>query len=226
MYAIVLMASVMFMTAVFVHIHERTAPLLGREHQPIGALIAFPIVGFLVVVMIPSAMAVAAILAIVIGWWDDTRGLNRSLGLALLLAVASIASAGVNVGETLPVAPALLVLGSWLFLWGFSLSAGYVPRDLYHITPTVTFTLAPLIAAPLLSMAPLSLATDAGLIVSGLAGALIGMRGQQVMALSLRLPLTWLVGFVILHGALHGALVFAIVSLLLWGAMVWHHARK
>jgi hypothetical protein len=225
-YAIILTCSTAFAAGVFVRIHERLAPLLHRQHTPIGALIAFPMLGFMSVVMVPAPVICAATLALFIGWRDDTRGLDRSVGLALLLLVAAVGLMGIHPPSAFLWPAPLTLLVFWLVWWGFTLSAGYLPREMASLLPTATFALAPLIAAPLWSNAPTSIAVDAGLLLSALLGAFIAARGNHRMALSLCLPLTVMVGFCILRAFAAGAWVFALLSLVLWVTMAWHHARK
>jgi hypothetical protein len=225
-YIIILTLSTAFLAGAFVRINEQLAPLMQREGKPVGALVTFPILGFLMVILLPMPVIVAALFCLVIGWWDDTRGLLRDMGLALLLLAASIAIAGMQ----MPVIPSIpswaLVIAGWLFWWGLMLGAGYLPTALPTLTVTCVIASLPLLAAPLLSNAPASIGADIALIISGLIGALLGARKTPVIALSLRLPLACLYGFLVLRAALFGGWVFALASLIIAIAVCTYHARR
>lgn len=225
-YMVILMVSVAFMAGAFVWLHERFVPLFQRSSQAVGALIALPMIGFLMVIMLPMPVVVAALMVLAIGWWDDTRGLMRDLGLAWLLLVVSVALMGVHWPPVAGLPVAVLVLVVWVGWWGILLGAGYLPSEATQLLPTVAFAAAPLIVAPLWSDAPASVAADSAIILSALLGPPILVRQMPRLALSLRLPLACCYGFCVIQVALHGGIIFAATSVVMAASTCWYHARK
>ncbi len=221
LYIIILSISAALAVGAFLRMHQQLAPVFKLQEAPVGGLVILPAIGFLMIVFMPPPVLCAALILTGIGWWDDHRGITRRNGLVLILAAVTVGFSGLPAGAFPPLPTPLAMLVLWLCWWGFTLSAEHLPKKLINCSFTGIIVSTPLALAPLMGAAPHSLAIDVAILGSALLGAILVATPKHKTALALRLPLTFLIGYCILHAFTTGAWPFALASLVLWVVMLY-----
>lgn len=227
-YTVILLVSAMGAVGIFLRLHKQLAPAFHLDRFRVGGLIMLPMLGFLVVAYAPAPIISGALLLTALGWWDDQRGVSRPMGLATTLLAVSIGLVGLPLPVmALPAPLPAVLLAAWGLWWLFTFSAARLPRSLTRCFMLVAFALLPLVLASLIHPSLRNLALDIAIIDSVFFGALLMITPQHQAVLALRLPLTFLLGYAILHTLLAGAWPFALTSLaILLVALLWGRPQK
>lgn len=211
-YIIILAVSVGMTTAIFMRLYQQLAPVFDQDKTRVGALITLPALGFLIVAYTPAPVVFSGLLLTALGWWDERRGVNRDIGLAVTLLAVSIGLMGMPVLAWLPVPAAASMLAVWVLWWLFTFTTARMPHALMPCLMLVSAALAPLAVAPFIYPVMKNLALDIGILASAFFGAMFIAQGNYTATLALRLPLTFLVGYAILRALILGAWPFALAS--------------
>ena len=227
-YLVVLMLSAILVAAGFLRIYYQLAPVFHRDRAVVGATLTLPILGFLTIISTPPSVLMAALLLMLVGVWDEWRGVSRTMGLALTLLAASIGIMRLPAVNAVVLPAPLIVLGVWLCWWGLTLAAEYVPQRVVRCFLVLALAWVPLVLAVLLGFTSRHVALDVVMIASSMFGALLVVKRDDRAAIALRLPLLFLLGYSIWRTLLAGAWPFALASLalLLAGLFVPRLAMK
>ncbi|MDX2094947.1 MAG: hypothetical protein SFW64_03305 [Alphaproteobacteria bacterium] len=188
--------------------------------------IVLPLLGFLTVVAAAPAMLVAATLVLFSELFFARRHYRGPTPLrtgALLLAALLAVST-----QSFP--PGLLPAPAWqalalAALAGMLWLAKYIPTPLEPASGGFLLVLLPLLLTPLVFGAPAFVALDSALVASSLLAALMAASGNMAVA-ALRAPLALITGWLMLAAATHGAWAGALLSLLIYGALVVYGHRN
>ena len=220
-YIFILCLSAAFAAWAFATVADRLVRLLGLAPASVpggGVFALLAAIGFLTVVGAPPAILVAALVLLL-----TTTLTDRDIATIPLCAIAPIAAVALGLsGITLPpiaTVPPMTVLmaaaGGW---YTITLSGLVAPRAIPAATIGLTATLLPLGYAALTSPAvPDWIALDAGLLLSAYLGAYAARIPTAILGAA-RVPLAFCIGWLILQTAAHGALIWALASLLAWMA--------
>lgn len=212
-YIIILLVSTVLASGMFMRLQKQLAPVFHLDPTRIGGVVILPAIGFLMVSYTPAPVIFGALILTAIGWRDDNRGVSRQMGLALTLLAVSIGLMGVPVPLGVPVPIPVIMLLVWMGWWLFMFSAERVSHDFIPCAMVATLAMLPLALAPILSQTPTTLALDIAIIANALLGGLIMATRQYKAALALRLPLVFLLGYLIISVLIAGAWPFALASL-------------
>lgn len=219
-YILILCLSTLFAAYASLRISQRLGWLISRETVLVsaGMMAIVAAIAFMVVVAVPAMVLVGALLMLGLASLQSRDMLPPfaywgGVGIAVLLGVATLHL------PTIVHVPAIALIAAAALGWyGISATSHHAPDALPLGTLAILAAIIPLIAAPLLG-APTSIAVDSALILSALLGALLANLPNPVLGVA-RAPFAYLLGWLMLQAALHGAWPAASISALAWGGAI------
>ncbi len=221
-YIIILCLSTLFAAYAPLLLSARLGSIIGRETALIsaGVMAAIAAIAFMVVVAVPAMVLVGALLLLGLAAWQTHRGLPPMTYAGGVLIAVLLGCATLHLPAITHVPPAALIVASILGWYVLSATAKLAPEPLPGGTLAILFGTLPLLAAPFFG-APSSIALDSALILSALLGALLTNLPEPRLGAA-RAPFAYLLAWLILQAALHGAWAPAAISTLAWcGAIAY-----
>lgn len=187
--------------------------MLGAPAIPTGLFAVLSAIGFLIIVAMPSTLAVASLLLVLVGGYSMRHPLPAYIQYAAPLVA-------VLLGLTTLHLPAISGLPLWLIYVGAAamwllttfLATG-LPNTPRGGSLAATLMLFPLAASSLFGETPAFLALDALLLLAPLVGVLLAQSGPGTLGLVCRQPYGFLIGWLILVALAHHAFVGAGLSI-------------
>jgi hypothetical protein len=219
-YIIILCFSTLFAAWVMSRASQRFAGLISREAAliPVGVFAAVTVIAFMVVVAVPATVLVGALLLLAVShaharlYWPPVTYWG-GLAIAVLLGLSGLHF------PSIPHLPMAVLMGVAMIGWyAIAASGDHAPNDLPGGTLGFIAACVPLAAAPLF-FAPSSIALDSALILCALLGTLVAGRATDTLG-GARMPLAYLLGWLMIEAALRGAWPCAVISILAWAAAI------
>lgn len=182
---------------------------------PLGLFATVAAILFLTVVGVPAMVLVGAIILVIGSVLAARHPLPRTAQLGIPCIAVMLGHATLALPSALPLSP-LAASAAIIVAWvGFTFSSRALPPSSRVGSLGIIACLAPMLAAPLLFPAPDWLAIDSLLIAAAFAG--IAVIRPATPSLAMAYPsCAFLLFWLLLQAALHGAWPLALISLLAW----------
>lgn len=219
-YILLLAFSAAFAAWASLRISRRLEVMLGTSVIPAGLFAVLSAIGFLIIVAMPSPVAVAALLLVL----QSSYSVRHPMPVYAQFGVPLIA---VLMGLSALHLPAITGLPTWALyagaaaLWLLTtLMASRLPDTPREGSLAMSFILFPLAASSLFGETPVFLALDALLLLAPLAGIVFARQSSSTLGLPCRQPYGFILGWMLVVALAHHAYVGAGLSIGFYLAVV------
>lgn len=219
-YIVILACSAALAAWSALRISRRLETMLGATPVPAGLFAVLSAIGFLIIVAMPSSIAVGALLLVIASAYGmrHTLPLYARFGVPFIAVLLGLSSLHLPPVAGLPVAVSSLAAAALWLLATYSATA--LPDAPAAGSLAASLILAPLATASLFGTTPAFLALDALLLLAPLAGVRLAGREGDALRPLCRLPYGFLMGWLVLVALAHHAYAWAGLSIGFWLAVV------